>query len=128
MLREKLEKLRDAKSPFEKLPEGVSRGVVWVKPELVAQVSFAAWTADRLVRQAAFKGLREDKPARTVELESADADAKPEAGQKSAAKATHSSSHAPKASDADGLPVRLTHPEKVLDESRRVNKHKLTEY
>ena len=34
MLRDKLDKLRQSKSPFEKLPQGVSRGVIWVKPEL----------------------------------------------------------------------------------------------
>ena len=39
------------------------RGAIWVKPQLVAQVRFATWTADNLVRQAAFLGLREDKPA-----------------------------------------------------------------
>jgi bifunctional non-homologous end joining protein LigD len=42
------------------------KGVVWVKPALVAQVEYRAWTADNLLRHAAFKGLREDKPPTTV--------------------------------------------------------------
>jgi len=33
----------------------------WVKPKLVAQVQFAEWTEDGLLRQASFQGLREDK-------------------------------------------------------------------
>ncbi|ARQ58969.1 ATP-dependent DNA ligase protein [Rhizobium sp. Kim5] len=43
---------------------GKKTGVVWVRPELVAEIEFRAWTADQKLRHSSFKGLRapEDEP------------------------------------------------------------------
>ncbi|HEY1432237.1 MAG TPA: non-homologous end-joining DNA ligase, partial [Stellaceae bacterium] len=65
-LRKRLESLVRADPPAP-LPKGVSRkGVHWIEPRLVAEVEFADWTADAIVRQASFQGLREDKDAKDV--------------------------------------------------------------
>jgi DNA ligase D-like protein (predicted ligase) len=43
--------------------------VHWVRPELVAEVTYLEWTDDGLLRQMVYQGLREDKPADEVQRE-----------------------------------------------------------
>ncbi|RIV75521.1 DNA ligase D [Pelagerythrobacter aerophilus] len=49
-----------------------ARGVTWLKPELVAEIAFAEFTAEGNVRHASFLGLRSDKPAEEVTPEEPD--------------------------------------------------------
>lgn len=112
----KLRELETNKSPFtgigapKKDPD-----IVWLKPELVAEIQFAGWTADGLVRQAAFKGLREDKPAGEVVAEKpaspteADVpDPEVEAEQPAATQSFR------KGGKANVMGVLISHPEKPL--------------
>ncbi len=70
-LEQRLEPLRQATTPFHQPPAEAKKDAVWVKPQMVAEARFATWTADHLVRQAAFLGLREDKDPKEVVREDA---------------------------------------------------------
>jgi ATP-dependent DNA ligase len=72
----RLQPLTTPKMPLDMPPPRDSRfgsplvlsRVHWVRPELVAEVKFLAWTEDNLLRQVVYEGLREDKPAADVRL------------------------------------------------------------
>jgi bifunctional non-homologous end joining protein LigD len=91
-----LVKLRVPESPFERLPHDATRAVYWVKPTLVAQVRFATWTSDNLVRQAAFLGLREDKSPDEVTRESPSVAPKPKRAHTATRHAKSHASHSSK--------------------------------
>ena len=63
-LRAALDLRATGECPFTPAPK--VRGARWVRPELVAEVSFAEWTADGRLRHPSFRGLREDKDASEV--------------------------------------------------------------
>jgi bifunctional non-homologous end joining protein LigD len=108
--------LKDAassESPFGgKNAPKKARDVHWLKPELVAEIEFAGFTADGNIRQAAFKGLRQDKPAEEVEAEMP---AKAKLAQPSAGKRVPVKSGKKKDADtAEVMGVTISKPDKEL--------------
>ncbi|MBX9464384.1 MAG: DNA ligase D [Aquamicrobium sp.] len=103
----RLSALERKTSPFaDKLDAVARRGVRFVKPQLVAEVEFRDWTADGRLRHAAFRGLREDKPAGEVVREDEGV-------------ATR------KASTSK---VKLTHPDRVYWKDAGITKEGLASY
>ncbi|MEY9421326.1 bifunctional non-homologous end joining protein LigD [Bradyrhizobium japonicum] len=108
-----LKAMEAGQSPFGgKNAPNKTRDVHWLKPELVAEIEFAGFTADGNIRQAAFKGLRQDKPAEEVEAETpADTElAKPSVRKRAVPKAGKRKD----AGTAEVMGVVLSKPDKEL--------------
>jgi bifunctional non-homologous end joining protein LigD len=64
----RMKRLERRTAPIE-VDRVAARGVTWVKPELVAEIAFAEFTADGNVRHGSFLGVRADKKAEAVSPE-----------------------------------------------------------
>jgi bifunctional non-homologous end joining protein LigD len=123
-VRERLDKLAIDKAPVE-VPRDAARGAHWVKPQLVAEVAFAEFTAENVVRHASFIGLREDKKAKEVVAEQAVAPAK--AGAAGARGASSDSGSGSRRGDAPSK-VKISSPDRVIDTDSGATKGDLAAY
>jgi bifunctional non-homologous end joining protein LigD len=108
-----------------------AKDVTWVKPVLVAEVSFTEWTHDGALRHPSFVGLREDKPASEVKAE-APAHAIEKRGASESKKGVTSPAAPAKREarkvDATVLGVRISHPDRVIDHTTGITKLELAAY
>jgi bifunctional non-homologous end joining protein LigD len=111
-IKARLDKLATDDCPFEPTPRGVK--AQWVKPTLVAEISFGEWTREDRVRRAVFQGLRTDKPARSIVRERALPPDTPSAKKKKGAKAP--------------MALKISHADRVIDAKSGITKGELAAY
>jgi len=89
----------------------------WITPRLVAEIKFAGWTSDNLIRQGAFLGIRRDRPAADIVRDD-------EQTPKLVSRRAKSAS-APKTAESE---IKLTHPDRVVFPGTKITKASLAEY
>jgi bifunctional non-homologous end joining protein LigD len=95
----------EADKPAAPVPKAEARGAHWVKPELVAEIAFAEFTSEGVVRHASFLGLRDDKPAEAVVEEKVQPVPKAPADE-----------------------VRISNPDRVIFPDGKITKGELADY
>jgi bifunctional non-homologous end joining protein LigD len=120
-LSERMAPMKVDKPPLE-VPRAMLRGSTWIQPKLVAEIAYTEFTSDGVLRHPSFLGLREDKAAQEVVLETPApvAEPKPESGRKGGT-----------ASDlrtAASFPLRLTSPDRVIYPEDGLTKGDLANY
>ena len=150
-IRTMLDKLRQKDNPYVSISTEGKRGAIWVNPQLVGEVEFTEWTPDGSLRHPSFKGLREDKPAKSIvkEIAISPKAAAPEIEQElkeepalsktgkakpaKAAKASAPTVQAPPAKVSDNNKavvggISISHPQRVIYPGTHITKQELAEY
>ena len=123
-LKRKLDSIKTAAPAIASLA-AKQKHAVWVRPVLVAEVAFRAWSDGRILRQASFKGLREDKEAVDIIKES---QSKPAPAANGRSQSGERRFKAPVKVAAPKTSVELSNPDKVLWPEAKITKQDLLAY
>ena len=96
------------------VPRGEKKGAHWIEPKLVAEIAFAEFTGDGVLRHPSFIALRDDKPAKDVVRET----------PKHLTKSERTSEGA----TAAGFGIKITNPDRVIFPEDGLTKQDLADY
>ncbi len=125
-LEEKFKDLKRTEAPFLIAPESrVKEQVIWLEPQLVAEIQFAEWTSENLLRQASYKGLRDDKNPKEVKLEMMYHE--PET-QEQTDQINQSTQEQMNQSGVMIQGIKITNPDKIIFEEENITKEEVIRY
>jgi len=119
-LMDRMEPLAVDKAAVE-VPRADRKGAHWIEPKLVAEINFAEFTDDGILRHPSFVGLREDKPAKDVVKEV------PKHLSANEAKPKRSKSRKSAATAAD-FGIEISSADRIIFPDVRVTKGELADY
>lgn len=126
VLEEKFMNLKIDDTPFKLAPKARKDEILtWLKPELVAEIKFAEWTEENLLRHASFKGLRSDKNPKDIKREKADEDTQMQF--QSPVTEVEKTMEA----DSNSLMIegiKITNPDKIIFEDTEITKADVVRY
>jgi bifunctional non-homologous end joining protein LigD len=112
-LKETMEPLQVDKAPVE-VPGADRKGAHFIEPKLVAEIAFTEFTSDGILRHPSFIGLREDKPASEVVVET------PKPLPKGGKKREHPS--------PESFGIKISNPDRAIYPTEKLTKYDLADY
>lgn len=128
-LQEKFRNIKRKTSPFIQAPKSkTNEEINWLEPTFVAEIKFAEWTEENLLRQASYKGLRTDKDPKQVTRED-----KKDIELNEEIERTHKKDleiNSMKTNNESIIigGIKITHPDKVIFEEENITKADVVSY
>ncbi|ABX42101.1 DNA ligase D [Lachnoclostridium phytofermentans] len=123
-LEEKFENIKRMAPVFKTAPSPKSNEkITWLEPKLVAEIKFAEWTKDNLLRQASFKGIRTDKDPMDIKREKPEEEIQSQSSEKEVEK--------PMGVNANSIiieGIKISNPDKVMFDDPVITKLDVVQY
>lgn len=123
-LEEEFQNIKRMDPPFNNAPSPKStEKITWLEPELVAEIKFAEWTKENLLRQASYKGVRIDKNPRDIRNEKVEDEIQLQSSGQEVEK--------PMEVNTNGViieGIKITSPDKVMFDDPVITKSDVVQY
>ncbi len=124
ILEKKFQNIKRTNPPFNNVPSPKSKEkITWLEPELVAEIKFAEWTKENLLRQASYKGIRTDKNPRDIRNEKVEDETQLQPSSKEVEKAMGVNANSV---IIEG--IKISNPDKVMFDEPVITKAEVVQY